>query len=208
MTGDAVNVAKRFEEAARTGEILIGDSTRRLVENAAVIEPRDPLALKGKSQPIVAWSVNAVIAEAPGYARRMRTPLVGRERELRALREAFEDALSGRTCRLVTILGSAGIGKSRLTAELWSSLDGERVFSTARASRTETGSPSGHSCGSSGCSAVTRESTRNWATPTTRSSSPIGCWERSERRPSAQRAERCSGRSAGCWRRPRADSRS
>ncbi|HEY6068266.1 MAG TPA: adenylate/guanylate cyclase domain-containing protein [Gaiellaceae bacterium] len=124
VTGDAVNVAKRFEEAARTGEILIGDSTRRLVENAAVIEPRDPLALKGKSQPIVAWSVNAVIAEAPGYARRMRTPLVGRERELRALREAFEDALSGRTCRLVTILGSAGIGKSRLTAELWSSLDG------------------------------------------------------------------------------------
>lgn len=124
VTGDAVNVAKRFEEAARTGEILIGDPTRRLVENAAVLEPRDPLALKGKSQPIVAWSVNAVIAEAPGYARRMRTPLVGRERELQALREAFEDALSSRTCRLVTILGSAGIGKSRLTAELWSSLDG------------------------------------------------------------------------------------
>ena len=128
VTGDAVNVAKRFEEAARTGEILIGDPTRRLVENAAVLEPRDPLALKGKSQPIVAWSVNAVISDAPGYARRMRTPLVGRDRELRALREAFDDALSSRACRLVTILGSAGIGKSRLTAELWGSLDGRARF--------------------------------------------------------------------------------
>src|ERR671937_2406582 len=60
VTGDPVNVAKRLEEAARTGEILLSDTTRRLVENAAVIEPREELTLKGKTEPIVAWNVLAV----------------------------------------------------------------------------------------------------------------------------------------------------
>ena len=57
VTGDPVNVAKRLEEAARTGEILIGDDTRRLVENAVLLEPRDELTVKGKSGPVVAWNV-------------------------------------------------------------------------------------------------------------------------------------------------------
>ncbi len=122
VTGDPVNVAKRLEEAARTGEILVGEPTRRLVENAAVLEPRDPLTLKGKSVPIVAWNVLAVIQGASAYARRLDAPLVGRERELNTLREAFHDAVASRTCQLVTILGPAGIGKSRLTLELCTGL--------------------------------------------------------------------------------------
>src|SRR5207244_10196278 len=118
VTGDPVNVAKRLEEAARTGEILVGEPTRRLVENAVVLEPRDELTLKGKTDPFPAWNVLAVIEGASAYARRFDTRLVGREAELRALHDAFAEAVAERTCRLVTIVGPAGIGKSRLAAEL------------------------------------------------------------------------------------------
>src|SRR5580765_776743 len=104
VTGDPVNVAKRLEEAARTGEILVGDGTRKLVANAAVLEPRDELTVKGKSGPVVAWNVLGVIEGAPAYARRLDAPLVGRADELRDLREAFASAVSERACRLVTIV--------------------------------------------------------------------------------------------------------
>jgi predicted ATPase/class 3 adenylate cyclase len=129
VTGDPVNVAKRLEQAARTGEILIGETTRQLVENAAVLEPRDPLTVKGKSDPVVAWNVLAIIEGASAYARRLGAPLVGREHELRTLRSVFDDAVVERACRLVTIVGPAGIGKSRLAAELCSAVaDGARVL--------------------------------------------------------------------------------
>jgi class 3 adenylate cyclase/tetratricopeptide (TPR) repeat protein len=127
VTGDPVNVAKRLEEAARTGEILLSEATRRLVENAAVVEPRDRLSVKGKANPIVAWNVLGVIAGAPAYARRLGTRLVGREAELSVLRDSFSTAVSERVCRLVTLVGPAGIGKSRLAAEL-----GGEVRGTAR----------------------------------------------------------------------------
>ncbi len=130
VTGDPVNVAKRLEEAARTGEILLGETTRKLVENAAILEPRDELTVKGKAEPIVAWNVLGVIEGAPAYARRLDAPLVGRGEELRTLRDAFDDAVTDRCCHLVTIVGPAGIGKSRLAAELCRSLRGEaRVLS-------------------------------------------------------------------------------
>ena len=129
VTGDAVNVAKRLEESARTGEILVGETTRQLVENAAVLEPRDPLTLKGKSDPVVAWNVLAVIEGAAAYARRLDAPLVGREQELRMLRSVFDDAVVERACRLVTVVGPAGIGKSRLAAELCAAVtDSARVL--------------------------------------------------------------------------------
>src|SRR5438105_8958518 len=118
VTGDPVNVAKRLEEAARTGEILIGEGTRRLVANAALLEPREELTVKGKSGPVVAWNVLGVIAGAPAYARRLDAALVGREEELRKLREIFATAAADRSCQLVTLVGPAGIGKSRLAAEL------------------------------------------------------------------------------------------
>jgi len=122
VTGDAVNVAKRLEEAARTGEILIGEPTRRLVENAVVLEPRAELELKGKAGKHALWNVLAVIEGASAYARRLDAPLIGRERELQMLRDAFDDAVASRTCRLFTVVGPAGIGKSRLSGELSSSL--------------------------------------------------------------------------------------
>ncbi len=118
VTGDAVNTAKRIEEAAAEGEILIGDETRRLVENAVELEAAAPIRAKGKREPVEAWRVIRLIAGAPAFARRLDAPLVGRRSELALLRDELEAAKRERTCRLVTLLGPAGIGKSRLTSEL------------------------------------------------------------------------------------------
>jgi class 3 adenylate cyclase/tetratricopeptide (TPR) repeat protein len=132
VTGDAVNVAKRLEETAQPGEILIGDTTRRLVRDAALLEPIDPVAAKGKAAPVEAWRLREVVAGAAGIARRLDSPLVGRQRELEALRDAFDRALEERTCHLVTVFGAAGIGKSRLASEF---MDTIRPAATALTGR-------------------------------------------------------------------------
>jgi class 3 adenylate cyclase/tetratricopeptide (TPR) repeat protein len=131
-TGDAVNVAKRLEESARSGEILLGEPTRRLVENAVVLEPRDDLTLKGKSDRQAAWNVLAVIEGASAYARRLDAPLIGRANELQILCGTYDEAVAVRTCRLFTVVGPAGIGKSRLAAELCASLRDEATILTGR----------------------------------------------------------------------------
>jgi tetratricopeptide (TPR) repeat protein len=114
-TGDAVNVAARLEQAAEPGEVLIGEETLRLVRDAVEAEPAEPLALKGKSAPVRAYR----LASAPRRAeRRAAAPMVGRERELRALRDAFARAVHDRSCQLFTVLGTAGVGKSRLASEV------------------------------------------------------------------------------------------
>ena len=120
VTGDAVNTAKRLEEAAQPGEILIGSTTRRLVANATELEPAEPVAAKGKRTPVEAWRVHGTIAGAAPFARRLDAPLVGRTRDLAFLRDELAAAERDRSCRLVTILGAAGIGKSRLAAEFLS----------------------------------------------------------------------------------------
>jgi tetratricopeptide (TPR) repeat protein len=120
-TGDAVNVAARLEQAAAPGEIVLGEETLRLVRDAVAVEPLEPLALKGKSAPVAAFRVVSVDPAAPGVARHLDTALVGRERELRLLREAWQRVVDESGCHLFTLLGMAGVGKSRLVAEL---LDG------------------------------------------------------------------------------------
>jgi class 3 adenylate cyclase len=119
-TGDAVNVAARLEQAAQPGEVLIGESTHALVRAAVDAEPVEPLELKGKADPVAAFRLLAVTAEVE---RRFATPMVGRERELRSLRDALSRAAHDRSCQLFTILGSAGVGKSRLVAEFLASID-------------------------------------------------------------------------------------
>jgi class 3 adenylate cyclase/tetratricopeptide (TPR) repeat protein len=121
-TGDAVNVAARLEQAAEPGEILIGDETYRLARDAAEVESVPPLELKGKSKPLSAHRLIAVHGDE-GFARRLDTPLVGRETELGRLRYAFDQAQADRSCQLFTILGAAGVGKSRLAAEFLGSVD-------------------------------------------------------------------------------------
>ena len=119
VTGDAVNVAARLEQAAPNGEILIGAETRALVRDAVEVEPVEPLALKGKSQPVVAFRLVDVISGAEPVARHPETPLVGRERERQRLWRAYEDAVADTSCQLFTLLGPAGIGKSRLVADFF-----------------------------------------------------------------------------------------
>ncbi len=132
VTGDAVNVAARLEQAAGPGEVLIGEETFRLVRDAVVAEPVPPLALKGKAEAVPARRLLHVVPHAPGVARRLDSPMVGRDRELGALVESFERALRERACRLVTVLGSAGAGKSRLAHELIASLGDRAVLLRGR----------------------------------------------------------------------------
>ena len=117
VTGDAVNLAARLESAARPGEILIGNDTHRLVRDAVRAEPLEPLTLKGIGREVTAHRLLEVIPGAAGALRRMDAPLVGRDDDLSALQSAFETSVLGRSCRLVTILGSVGVGKSRLGLE-------------------------------------------------------------------------------------------
>jgi len=117
-TGAAVALAQRLEAAASPGEILIGDTTFRLVREAVLVEPLEPLDLKGKSQPVRAWRLLGVLSGAPAYARRLDSPMVGRDEELERLRAAFEEASEERECRVINVVGAAGIGKSRLVKEL------------------------------------------------------------------------------------------
>ena len=117
VTGDAVNVAARLEQAAAPGEILMGDTTHDLVRDAVDADPAEPLALKGKSEPVATWRLHGVRAGAAGHARRLDSPMVGRERQRRLLDEAFDQAVADRVCYLFTVLGTAGVGKSRLVNE-------------------------------------------------------------------------------------------
>ncbi len=117
VTGNAVNVASRLEQAAPQGEILIGQETYSLVRDAVEVEPIAPLTLKGVSAAVAAFRLLAVVPGVPGRARRPDTPMIGRERELRLLDDAFARTVSDRGCHLFTVLGTAGVGKSRLVAE-------------------------------------------------------------------------------------------
>src|SRR6478609_10490971 len=131
-TGDAVNTAKRLEEAAGGGEILIGAVTERLVRHASRLVPLAPVAAKGKSAPVEAWRVLEAIAGADSFARRWDTPLVGRTRELALLRDELTASADGRECRLVTVLGAAGVGKTRLVSELVAGVDGHATVAAGR----------------------------------------------------------------------------
>ena len=117
VTGDAINVAARLEQSAPDGEVLIGAETRLLVRDAVVVEPLAPLELKGKSAPVEAYRLVEVVGDASSIARNLTATLVGRERERQRLWRAFEDAVADRTCQLFTLLGPAGIGKSRLVGD-------------------------------------------------------------------------------------------
>src|SRR5215218_3033715 len=119
-TGDAVNVAARLEQAAQPGEVLVGGPTLALVRAGAEVEPVEPLELKGKAEPVPAYRVLSV-REAP--ERRHATPFVGRERERAIVREAWERTQAERRCELVTLIGDAGVGKSRLCVESLASVD-------------------------------------------------------------------------------------
>ncbi|HEU5034937.1 MAG TPA: AAA family ATPase [Mycobacteriales bacterium] len=116
VTGDAVNVAARLEQAAPVGEVLIGETTAQLVRDAVRLDPVEPLALKGKAEPVPAFRV--VELRTDPVASQRLSPFVGREDELELLEHAFRTAVDKRVPQLATIVGPPGIGKSRITREL------------------------------------------------------------------------------------------
>jgi class 3 adenylate cyclase len=116
VTGDAVNVAARLEQTASTGEVILGELTRRLAGDALEAEAIAPLTLKGKAEPVPAYRLIRVTASGAG-SRSHELPLVGRDTELEELRRLFREAIHERRGARITVIGDAGVGKSRLVHE-------------------------------------------------------------------------------------------
>jgi DNA-binding SARP family transcriptional activator len=130
--GDAFNVAARLEGTAPGGEILLGENVYGLVRGAVRAEPMEPLALKGRSAPVQAWRLVGLDMEDGAGLPAPRSPFVGRDAELEALRAAFARAREEQTCHAVTVVGPAGIGKSRLARELLSELEDRATVAVGR----------------------------------------------------------------------------
>jgi class 3 adenylate cyclase/tetratricopeptide (TPR) repeat protein len=129
VTGDAVNVAARLEQHAAPGEVLLGENTFRLVRHAVDLEPVEPLQLKGKAERVKVWRLLAAREVTAPSPRNLASLMVGRERQLAQLRQAYDAAVEASGCQLFTLLGSAGVGKSRLVEEFISGLgDGATVL--------------------------------------------------------------------------------
>jgi class 3 adenylate cyclase/tetratricopeptide (TPR) repeat protein len=132
VTGDTVNTAARLEQAAQPAEILLGHGTYRLVRDAVVAEPIEPIEAKGKAEPVPAYRLVSVTPGAAGHARRLDAPMVGRDRELHLLTDAFDRAVEDQAGQLVTMLGAAGVGKSRLVQEFQQQAKGQATFLMGR----------------------------------------------------------------------------
>jgi class 3 adenylate cyclase/tetratricopeptide (TPR) repeat protein len=126
--GDAVNLAQRLEAAAPADEVLINRETARLLGSSARLQRLDPLNLKGKSEPVPAWRLVALLPAGEAAPLAPATRMVGRDGELEVLRGALADVEAERRCRLVTVLGAAGVGKSCLVRSFLS--EAERSATT------------------------------------------------------------------------------
>ena len=118
VTGDTVNVASRLQSTAEPGTVVVGERTVRATGDAVRYEELAPLTLKGRSEAVAAWRARALIAEhAVGRGSGLEAPLVGRDHELGMLESLCERTVRERRPHLVTLLGEAGVGKSRLLRE-------------------------------------------------------------------------------------------
>jgi class 3 adenylate cyclase/tetratricopeptide (TPR) repeat protein len=128
VSGDAVNVAARLQQAAEPGEILVGPRTQGATSRAVVYGRRREVDAKGKSAPISAWEARAVAAEPAIRASEFSAPLVGREEELTLLEMVAARGRRERVPQLVTLFGPAGVGKSRLVEELLARVPAARTL--------------------------------------------------------------------------------
>jgi len=126
VTGDPVNTAARFQALAPAGGVLVGAGTYAATREVIEYEELEPLTLKGKAQATAAWRAIAVKARRGGRRAPLgiEAPLVGRDNEISLLKETVRRTVSERRPHLVTVVGAAGVGKSRLTWELEKYLDG------------------------------------------------------------------------------------
>jgi predicted ATPase/class 3 adenylate cyclase len=123
IVGEAINAAKRLEEAAAAGEILIGAATHKLVRDAVAVAPSGQRILKhGKT--IHAFAVMDIVSGGLDSVRRFHSPLVGRTSQSASLKIALNTVAYDRTCRLLVVLGGAGVGKSRLVEDFAAGLNG------------------------------------------------------------------------------------
>ncbi|MDX6607764.1 MAG: hypothetical protein QOD14_2304, partial [Solirubrobacterales bacterium] len=122
VMGDAVNVAARLQAAGRPESVTVGGSTYQASREAISYERLEPLILKGKEEPVPAWEATGVLAEPRRAVGRAQTPLIGREEEAGLLTSLAERVEQEGRPHLVTVIGQAGVGKSRLLRELMSNL--------------------------------------------------------------------------------------
>ncbi len=137
ISGDVVNTAARLQGSAPVNGILVGEATYRATRH--VIEYRDapPVEAKGKSEPVKVWEAVAALSRfGSDVEQKLRTPLVGRERERNLLADAFEQARKEQSAQLVTLVGVPGIGKSRLVAELFQITDADEEIISWRQGRS------------------------------------------------------------------------
>jgi DNA-binding SARP family transcriptional activator len=130
--GDAFNVAARLESTAQDGEILLGENVHDLVRGAVGAEPLEPLSLRGRTAKVQAWRLLRLEADGFAIPRAMRSQFVGRASELDALRTALARAHDERDCHAVTVVGPAGIGKSRLALELVAAIGDDATLLVGR----------------------------------------------------------------------------
>jgi class 3 adenylate cyclase/tetratricopeptide (TPR) repeat protein len=132
VAGDLVNTASRLQSVAPPGSVLVGESTMRAADRAIAFETAGEQTLKGKVSPVPAWRALRVVAERGGRNRSetLEAPFVGRETELRLLKDLFHATSREKRVRLVSVTGPAGVGKSRLAWEFLKYVDGlvERVL--------------------------------------------------------------------------------
>lgn len=120
-TGDTVNVAARLEQAAPANEILIGETTYDLVRSQVTVEAVEPLELKGKSERVPAYRLVSLRADGGAAAGTLvEAPLIGRDAEWAQLQTTFAEVVADDVCRLVTVMGDPGVGKTRLVKDFTS----------------------------------------------------------------------------------------
>ena len=126
VAGDLVNTAARVQAAAQPGTLLVGESTRRASELTIAYEDAGEQELKGKSEPVQLWRALRIVAGARGQLKStgLEAPFVGRERELRLVKQLFHTSAEDRKAHLISVTGIAGIGKSRLAWEFYKYFDG------------------------------------------------------------------------------------
>jgi class 3 adenylate cyclase len=126
VAGDLVNTASRLQSVAPPGSVLVGDATMRLASRSIAFEAAGERLLKGKTAPVPAWRALRVVARRGGRDRveSLEAPFVGRDDELRLLKELFHATCREQRARLVSVVGPTGIGKSRLLWELAKYVDG------------------------------------------------------------------------------------
>jgi class 3 adenylate cyclase/tetratricopeptide (TPR) repeat protein len=126
VAGDLVNTAARLQSVAVPGTVLVGETTFRAASAAIAFEEAGEFELKGKAEPVAAWRALRVVAERGGRGRAqlLEAPFVGRDEELRLLKDLYHATSREQRARLVSVTGPAGIGKSRLAWEFEKYLDG------------------------------------------------------------------------------------